>query len=233
MTMTPQHPKTGSFSGAKRLLDIVVSFVGLVCVSPILLVLALMIRWKLGGPVLFRQKRGGYKGSVFLLCKFRTMQDLFDEDGQPLPDEQRLTSFGKWLRRTSLDELPTLWNVLRGEMSLVGPRPLLATYLERYTAEECRRHDAKPGITGWAQIHGRNAITWSEKFRYDVWYVTHQSFRLDLWILWKTVTLVLRRDGVEHSSGVTMPEFQGSSQPTGTSVIAQSASLSREKRLQP
>ncbi len=209
----------------KRMLDILVAGLGLVCALPLLLVLAALVRWRLGGPVLFTQERGGWRGTTFRLYKFRTMRDLFDPDGDLLPDHERITPLGAWLRRTSLDELPSLWNVVRGDMSLVGPRPLLARYLERYSEEEQRRHDVKPGITGWAQVNGRNAITWEEKFRHDIWYVEHQSLRLDFLILWKTFLLLLRGADVNHNTGTTMPEFFGHTQsnhsqrPQGSSLV--------------
>lgn len=176
--------------------------------SPVLLVLAGMVRLS-GAPVLFRQQRPGRHGRPFVIYKFRTMRELRDTEGRLLPDAQRLTHLGRFLRATSLDELPELFNVLKGEMSLVGPRPLLMEYLERYTPEQARRHEVKPGITGWAQVHGRNAITWEEKFKLDVWYVDHHSLGLDLKILWLTLVKVLRREGISASGHATMPEFQG------------------------
>lgn len=193
----------------KRLLDIAASLLALVLLSPILTVTALFVRIKLGSPVLFRQQRPGLHGKPFTLLKFRTMNDARDPDGNLLPDEQRLTPFGQFLRRTSLDELPELFNVLRGEMSLVGPRPLLMQYLERYTSEQMRRHEVKPGITGWAQVNGRNALSWEEKFALDVWYVDHLSFWLDLKIILLTIWKVLRREGISQDGFATMPEFMG------------------------
>jgi lipopolysaccharide/colanic/teichoic acid biosynthesis glycosyltransferase len=179
--------------------------------GPLLLVIALLVRLKLGRSVLFCQKRPGYLGRIFVLYKFRTMTDGRDSQGQLLPDAQRLTPFGQWLRRTSLDELPEILNVLRGEMSLVGPRPLLVQYLSRYSQEQARRHEALPGITGWAQINGRNAISWPDKFRLDVWYVDHRSLKLDLQILARTVLKVLKREGISAPGDATMPEFLGNS----------------------
>jgi len=196
-------------SRGKRTLDLALSTLALVLLSPILAVIALFVRIKLGSPVLFRQQRPGLHGKPFTLLKFRTMTDARDADGNLLPDEQRLTSFGQFLRRTSLDELPELFNVLKGDMSLVGPRPLLMQYLERYTPEQMRRHEVKPGITGWAQVNGRNALSWEEKFALDVWYVDHLSLRLDLKIILLTVWKVLRREGISQDGFATMPEFMG------------------------
>lgn len=193
----------------KRALDVVGAGAGLVVLSPVLALLALLIRVKLGGPVLFRQDRPGLDGKVFTLLKFRTMSDARDRQGNLLPDEQRLGRFGQILRSTSLDELPELWNVLRGEMSLVGPRPLLIKYLDRYSPEQARRHELKPGVTGWAQVNGRNSPSWDTKLALDVWYVDHWSFLLDIRILLRTVMTLIRRDGIEHGDHVTMPEFQG------------------------
>lgn len=195
----------------KRSLDIVVSGLVLLLIGPLLLLLALLIRWKLGAPVLFRQQRPGLHGRPFTMYKFRTMSDARGPKGELLPDELRLGRLGRWLRASSFDELPELWNVLKGDMSLVGPRPLLMEYLPLYSSEQARRHDAKPGITGWAQVNGRNAITWEEKFRLDVWYVDNQSFWLDLKILGLTVLKVLRREGISHAGEATMTRFQGSS----------------------
>jgi lipopolysaccharide/colanic/teichoic acid biosynthesis glycosyltransferase len=181
----------------------------LVLVSPVLAVVALMVRVKLGGPVLFRQQRPGQGAKIFELLKFRTMTDACDAQGEPLPDEARLTPLGKWLRSLSLDELPQLWNVLRGEMSFVGPRPLFAEYLDRYSPEQARRHLVKPGITGWAQVNGRNAISWEEKFVMDTWYVDNWSLWLDFRILFLTAWRVLRREGVSSGQHATMPVFMG------------------------
>jgi lipopolysaccharide/colanic/teichoic acid biosynthesis glycosyltransferase len=175
-----------------------------------LLVLAWLIRRKLGSPVLFRQVRPGLQGRPFTMVKFRTMTDERGPDGALLPDAQRLTPFGRFLRASSLDELPELWNVLKGEMSLVGPRPLLMEYLPLYTPEQVRRHEVRPGITGWAQVNGRNAISWSDKFALDVWYVDHRSLWLDVRILWRTVRKVLVRDGISAAGEATMTKFTGS-----------------------
>lgn len=204
----PAAPGQGGL--VKRLLDLVVACFALILLSPVLAVVALLVRLKLGSPVLFRQLRPGLHGQSFELIKFRTMRDAFDRTGAPLADGDRLTGFGQALRATSLDELPELWNVLRGNMSLVGPRPLLMQYLPLYTPEQARRHEVRPGITGWAQINGRNAISWPEKFALDVWYVDHCSVWLDLKILGLTVLKVLRRDGVSAGEHVTMPVFTGS-----------------------
>lgn len=182
----------------------------LLLLAPLLALVAWRIRRKLGSPVLFRQIRPGLHGRPFEMVKFRTMRDAVDANGQPLPDDQRLTPFGSWLRSTSLDELPELWNVLKGEMSLVGPRPLLMEYLPLYTPEQARRHEVRPGVTGWAQINGRNALSWDEKFRLDVWYVDHQSLWLDLKILMLTVRKVFVREGISAAGEATMPRFTGS-----------------------
>lgn len=195
----------------KRLFDCVVAGSGLVILWPILLVVAFLVRSKLGSPVVFRQQRPGLGGKPFMMMKFRTMIDAFDREGHPLPDAQRLTKFGCWLRASSLDELPELINILLGDMSLVGPRPLLMRYLPLYSLEQARRHDVRPGLTGWAQINGRNAVTWDEKFVLDVWYVEHRSFLLDLRILWQTVLKVLKREGISSAGEATMPPFTGSS----------------------
>ena len=194
----------------KRILDGVVAAVALIVLSPLLAGLALLIRLTMGAPVLFRQQRPGLHGKPFTLYKFRTMTDERDAQGNLLPDEQRLTRLGRFLRSTSLDELPELWNVLKGDMSLVGPRPLLMEYLPLYTPEQFRRHEVKPGITGWAQINGRNALTWEEKFKLDVWYVDHLSFFLDMKILFLTLWKVLTREGISHPGRETMPKFTGS-----------------------
>jgi lipopolysaccharide/colanic/teichoic acid biosynthesis glycosyltransferase len=177
---------------------------------PFILLIALFVRLFLGSPVLFRHPRPGFRGLPFTLYKFRTMRDALGPDGQPLPDAQRLTAFGRLLRATSLDELPELWNVLRGEMSLVGPRPLLMKYLDRYTPEQFRRHLTLPGMTGWAQINGRNNVSWEDKFALDVWYVDHRSFWLDLKILLLTPLKVLRREGINQPGNATAMEFMGS-----------------------
>jgi len=192
----------------KRVFDFGVSFVVLIVLSPVLLGIAVLVRLRLGAPVLFSQRRPGRGGRIFTLLKFRTMTDARDAGGKLCPDAVRLTPFGRWLRETSLDELPELWNVLRGEMSLVGPRPLLVEYLGRYTPKEARRHEVRPGLTGWAQVNGRNATTWEQRLSLDVWYVDHRSFWLDLRILALTVVSVLRRDGISAPGMATMTEFR-------------------------
>ena len=193
----------------KRLLDIIIAAAALVLLSPVLLLLAWQIRRKLGTPVLFRQVRPGRGGIPFVMYKFRTMRDAADENGRPLPDAERLTPFGRKLRAASLDELPELWNVLKGDMSLVGPRPLLMEYLPLYNAEQRRRHLVRPGITGWAQVNGRNAIPWLEKFRLDVWYVENRSLLLDMKILFLTVKKVLGRSGINSEGEATAAKFTG------------------------
>jgi lipopolysaccharide/colanic/teichoic acid biosynthesis glycosyltransferase len=193
----------------KRGFDIVVSGALLVLLCLPLLGLALLIRIKLGAPVLFRQLRPGRNGKPFVLRKFRSMTNASDPDGNPLPDGQRITAFGRALRASSLDELPELWNVLVGDMSLVGPRPLLMEYLPLYSAQQARRHEVRPGLTGWAQVHGRNAISWEEKFRHDVWYVDNRSFLLDLKIFFMTVQKVLVREGIAASGSETTKPFEG------------------------
>ena len=194
----------------KRTFDFFAVFVGLSVLAPFLLVIGLLVKVRLGSPVLFIQLRPGLRGQSFMMYKFRTMTDERDADGNLLPDELRLTRFGKFLRSSSLDELPELINVLKGEMSLVGPRPLLMQYLPLYSPEQARRHKVRPGITGWAQVNGRNAISWEEKFRLDVWYVDHQSFWLDLKILWMTFNKVFKREGISQEGQATMSEFTGS-----------------------
>lgn len=196
----------------KRFTDFLAAFVGLLLVWPLILFLAMLVRLKLGSPVVFSQVRPGLGGKPFRMYKFRTMTDVRDDHGQLLPDEIRLTAFGRFLRSTSLDELPELWNVLKGEMSLVGPRPLLMEYLPLYSVEQARRHEARPGITGWAQVNGRNAISWEDKFRLDVWYVDNQSFWLDVRILWMTVRKVLVREGIAAEGEATTTKFTGSAQ---------------------
>ena len=191
----------------KRYLDVALSVAALVILSPLLVVVALLVRSKLGKPVVFRQQRPGLHGRPFTIFKFRTMVDRRDAQGNRLPDEQRMTRLGRFLRSTSLDELPELFNVLKGDMSMVGPRPLLMRYLGRYTPEQMRRHEVRPGITGWAQINGRNAITWKEKFELDVWYVDHQSLWLDLKIMALTVWKTLKREGINQPGQATMEEF--------------------------
>lgn len=196
------------YDGVKRAIDVVVSVVALVVTSPAQLVVAILLRGKLGRPVLFRQQRPGRAGRPFTMIKFRTMLDVDEEHGL-VTDADRLTPFGAALRSTSLDELPTLWNVLRGDMSLVGPRPLLVQYLERYTPEQARRHEVRPGITGLAQVSGRNLMSWEEKFAADVDYVDRRSLGLDTRILLRTLLAVIRRDGIAADGDVTMPEFTG------------------------
>ena len=193
----------------KRLLDIIIAAAALVLLSPVLLLLAWQIRRKLGTPILFRQVRPGRGGIPFVMYKFRTMRDAADENGRPLPDAERLIPFGRKLRAASLDELPELWNVLKGDMSLVGPRPLLMEYLPLYNAEQRRRHLVRPGITGWAQVNGRNAILWPEKFRLDVWYVENRSLLLDMKILFLTVKKVLDRSGINSEGEATAAKFTG------------------------
>lgn len=197
------------FHMVKQLFDMVGSLVLLLTMSILLAVLALLVRIKLGSPVIFIQTRPGLHGKPFRLYKFRTMTEKRDDKGQLLSDHVRLTTFGRFLRGTSLDELPELFNVLKGDMSLVGPRPLLMQYLDRYTPEQMRRHEVKPGITGWAQVNGRNAISWEEKFKLDVWYVDHQSILLDLKILFMTIWQILKRVGINQPGHATMEEFKG------------------------
>ncbi len=194
---------------AKRTFDVVVAGAALVVLSPVLAVVALLVRLRLGSPVLFRQERAGLGGRPFILTKFRTMTDERGADGALLPDEQRLPAFGSFLRSTSLDELPELVHVLRGEMSLVGPRPLPTKYLERYSPRQARRHEVRPGITGWAQVNGRNTARWAERLEMDVWYVDNRSLLLDLKILWRTVRVVFTREGVAEEGQATMTEFLG------------------------
>ena len=194
----------------KRILDIMCSFFGLIFFAPILLILTYLIRKNLGSPVIFSQIRPGLDGKPFKMYKFRSMKDAVDENGAPLPDLERLTPFGQKLRSSSLDELPELWNVLKGDMSLVGPRPLLMEYLPLYTKEQYRRHNLRPGITGWAQVNGRNAISWEDKFILDVWYIDNQSFKLDMKILLVTIKKVFIKEGVSASGEVTISKFTGS-----------------------
>ena len=193
----------------KRMLDLIVGGAAILILLPVLLVVALLVRLNLGSPVLFKQQRPGLGGRPFFMLKFRTMSDARDSNGDLLPDEVRLGRFGRWLRASSLDELPELFNVLAGDMSLVGPRPLLLEYLPLYTPEQNRRHELRPGITGWAQVNGRNAISWNEKFALDVWYVDHWSLGLDLRILWMTLVRVLRREGISQEGQVTAEKFRG------------------------
>ncbi len=194
---------------SKRILDLIVASLMLVLFSPVMLIVALLVRLLLGSPVLFRQERPGYRGRPFFLYKFRTMTEARDTDGAPLPDAGRLTSLGRFLRAASLDELPEFFNVLRGEMSLVGPRPLLMEYLPRYSPEQMRRHEVLPGLTGWAQVNGRNALDWPARFRLDVWYVEHWSFWLDIKILLLTVWKVFKREGISQPGQATTEYFMG------------------------
>lgn len=193
----------------KRFMDIVLASFGLIVLLPVIGIVAVCIHRKLGSPVIFPQLRPGRHGKSFKMIKFRTMLDAFDTAGNPLPDSQRMTPFGRLLRSTSLDELPELWNVLKGDMSLVGPRPLLMEYLPLYSPEQFRRHEVRPGVTGWAQINGRNALNWEDKFKLDVWYVDNQSFWLDCKILFLTVKKVLVRDGISADGEATMTKFTG------------------------
>lgn len=200
---------------AKRAVDLIVAVPLLLVLSPAMALLALTVRLVMGSPVIFRQARPGLHGKPFTIYKFRTMTDARDAQGNLLPNEQRLTRFGRFLRSTSLDELPELFNVLKGEMSLVGPRPLHTRYLDRYTPEQARRHEVRPGVTGWAQVNGRNALSWEQKFEHDVWYVDNRSLALDFKILWLTALSVVRREGINAEGHVTMPEFRGSHQEKG------------------
>lgn len=193
----------------KRFFDVASALPALIVLAPVFMVLAVLVRLKLGTPVLFRQQRPGLHGRPFRICKFRTMVDARDADGRLLPDGARLTPFGRLLRKTSVDELPELWNVLKGEMSIVGPRPLLMHYLPRYSPAQARRHEVRPGITGWAQVNGRNALSWDDKFKLDVWYVDNVTFWLDLSILSKTVVQVVGQKHISAESHPTMPEFNG------------------------
>jgi lipopolysaccharide/colanic/teichoic acid biosynthesis glycosyltransferase len=198
----------------KRLCDVLLSLFVFLILLPLLIVVGFLIHSKLGSPVFFTQVRPGFRGMPFRLIKFRTMRDAYDGEGNLLPDEKRLTKFGQFLRSTSLDELPELFNVLKGDMSLVGPRPLLMEYLDRYTPEQARRHEVRPGITGWAQVNGRNALSWEEKFKLDVWYVDNLSLWLDIKILWMTVFKTLRREGISAAGEATMPPFMGTPDST-------------------
>ena len=193
----------------KRALDIMGAAIGLMVFSPILIVVSLMIRREMGSPVLFRQTRPGRHGKPFQMIKFRTMRDAIDAYGRPLPDVERLTKLGRFLRSSSIDELPELWNVLKGDMSLVGPRPLLMEYLPLYSPEQARRHEVRPGVTGWAQVNGRNTISWNEKFALDVWYVDNRTLWLDLKIIWFTIRKVIKRDGISAAGEATMSRFTG------------------------
>ena len=196
----------------KKIFDLLLIFLSLPLILPIYLLLILLVLYKFKFPILFKQPRPGLNGKVFNICKFRTMTNVFDKDGILLSDEVRLTRFGKFLRSTSLDELPSLWNVLKGDMSLVGPRPLLLEYLPLYSTKQARRHEVKPGVTGWAQDNGRNTITWSEKFDIDVWYVDHHSIWLDIKILWLTVKKVIVRSDINQDGQATMKKFKGNNE---------------------
>ena len=207
--MPGRHSGISRIPLSKRIFDLFISSLGLILTSPLLAILSVLVWIKHGRPILFSQARPGYNGKIFTLYKFRSMSNELDSNGKPLPDTQRITRLGHFLRASSLDELPELINVLRGEMSLVGPRPLLVEYLPRYSAEQRRRHDVLPGITGWAQVNGRNALTLEEKFALDVWYVDHWSFGLDIKILWLTVGQVLQRRNITPPGQNTMEEFRG------------------------
>lgn len=193
----------------KRMIEFLLALIGLLLASPILLIVAILVKTKLGSPILFRQQRVGLNGEIFEMVKFRTMKDATDSEGNPLPDEERLTKFGQLLRKTSLDELPELWNVLKGDMSLVGPRPLLVEYLPLYSKEQMKRHDVRPGITGYAQVNGRNNISWTKKFELDVYYVENFSLWLDVKILFQTVAKVLGQADINQEGNVTMEKFNG------------------------
>jgi sugar transferase EpsL len=194
----------------KRLFDLLLAFMGLLVLLPLIVLIVLIVRLKIGSPIFFKQMRPGLNGEIFNIYKFRTMTNELDKYGSLKPDSDRLTIFGKFLRSTSLDELPGLWCVLKGDMSLVGPRPLLVEYLPLYSKNQSRRHELRPGITGWAQVNGRNKINWDEKLNLDVWYVDNQSFWLDIKILWLTLKKVIRRDGISQNNHVTMDKFKGS-----------------------
>ena len=196
----------------KRLFDLALSIPALFFIIPLMLIIAPLVRFKIGSPVLFRQVRPGLHGRPFVIYKFRTMTDERDENGNLLPDGERLTRLGRFLRKTSMDELPEFFNVIKGDMSIVGPRPLLMQYLDRYTPEQARRHEVKPGITGWAQVNGRNAITWEEKFKLDVWYVDNWSLWLDMKIILMTLWKILKREGINQPGQATMEEFWGKKQ---------------------
>lgn len=193
----------------KRLFDIFASLLGILLLAPIFVLVAWQIQKKLGSPVIFQQTRPGLGGKPFKMIKFRTMRDAFDSAGQPLADAERITPFGQFLRSTSLDELPELWNVLKGDMSLVGPRPLLMEYLPLYNSYQYRRHEVRPGVTGWAQVNGRNELSWADKFKLDVWYVQNRSFWLDIKIILLTIRKVIKRDGISADGEVTMSKFTG------------------------
>lgn len=204
-----RYERTRDYPAAKRMLDLCLLLISLPLWVPLAAIVALLVRFFIGRPVLFRQSRPGLRGRIFTLFKFRTMTEECDSGGRVLPDAKRLTRFGQWLRSTSLDELPELFNVLRGEMSLVGPRPLLVQYLPLYSTHQMRRHELPPGLTGWAQLQGRNALTWEEKFEADLWYVDHASIGLDLLILCRSILVVIRREGISAAGEATMPPFSG------------------------
>ncbi|WP_329383909.1 sugar transferase [Anaerofustis butyriciformans] len=194
----------------KRIIDFLLSLIGIIILSPVLLIVSIMVRTKLGSPILFKQERPGLNGKIFKMYKFRTMTNETDENGELLPDEVRLTKFGKFLRSSSLDELPEMFNILKGDMSIVGPRPLLVKYLPLYSERQSHRHDVRPGLTGYAQVNGRNAISWEEKFELDIFYVNNSSFMVDLMIFFKTIKKVFDREGISSGTSVTMEEFKGS-----------------------
>lgn len=204
-------PKGAPF--VKRLFDLIVAILAMIILSPLLLLVSILVVLDLGFPVLFRQKRPGYGGEIFINYKFRSMRDEKDESGNPLPDNKRLTRFGRFLRSSSLDELPELFNIIKGDMSWVGPRPLLTEYLPLYNSEQARRHTVLPGLTGWAQIHGRNVLTWEQKFALDIWYVDHWTFWLDIKILAMTVVKVLKREGISQPGQTTPEPFRGNRLP--------------------
>ena len=206
----PNHKTKVNWAPLKRVLDVAIALFALIVFSLLLIAIAILIHMKMGSPVLFHQMRPGRHGRPFKMIKFRTMRDAVDKNGNPLSDLDRLTPLGRRLRATSLDELPELWNVVKGEMSLVGPRPLLMEYVPLYSKEQARRHEVRPGITGWAQINGRNAIDWDQKFALDVWYVDNQSLWLDIKIIWLTVRKVFKREGISAEGEATMPKFTGS-----------------------
>jgi len=209
-TSVEKSSRAGIYRGSgKRYADLALTLLAAPVAIPSILVLATLVRFRLGAPVFFKQRRPGWQGREFVLLKFRTMREERDSSGGLLHDEVRLTSFGRWLRSTSLDELPELWNVLKGDMSLVGPRPLLVEYLPLYSSRQARRHEVRPGITGWAQVNGRNALTWEQKFDMDIWYVENLSFGLDVRILWRTLLAVVRREGISAAGEATMPRFTG------------------------
>jgi len=194
----------------KRVLDFALAAISVVALAPLIAIIAILVYLNLGSPVTYKQQRPGLHGRPFELVKFRSMREAFGEDGQPLPNDQRMTRFGQQLRALSLDELPELWNILRGDMSIVGPRPLLMDYLPLYSERQARRHDVKPGLTGWCQVNGRNSLSWEEKFDLDIWYVENASISLDIKIIFKTFLTVLRREGISHEGDVAMPRFRGS-----------------------